>query len=450
MQRTFVLSKTKKPLMPCHPARARKLLKAGKAAVFRFHPFTIILLERAEGEQQRMQLKFDPGSKVTGIALVLFGEKEKQLAWAANLEHRGTTIKRNLLSRRNVRRARRFRNTRYRKPRFLNRTRKKGWLAPSLQSRVDNIISWTSKLKNLAPIVDIAVETVRFDTQKLQNPEVSGIVYQQGTLFGYEVREYLLEKWQRTCSYCDKKDVPLEIDHIVPKSKGGSNRVSNLTLSCHRCNQKKGSQSLSDFLKDKQKRARILAVSKVPLKDAAAVNSIRFEVENQLKTFSLPVEVASGGRTKYNRTQSALPKDHWIDAACVGKEGEDISISSQMQPLHIKAVGRGSRQMCLSDKFGFPRTKAKSQKVVRGFKTGDFVKAVVPKGKNKGTHFGMVGVRFSGSFCLRTPTSKLDGISAKYCTLAQKSLGYTFSFKKEKETLPPPAKARGIRALEDL
>jgi len=124
VQRIFVLSKNKAPLMPCHSARARKLLKLGKAAVFRFHPFTIILREREEGELQKMQLKFDPGSKVTGIALVLFGEK-----------HRGAIIRKNLLSRRGVRRARRFRNTRYRKTRFLNRTRKKGWLAPSLQSR---------------------------------------------------------------------------------------------------------------------------------------------------------------------------------------------------------------------------------------------------------------------------------------------------------------------------
>lgn len=450
MQRIFVLSKNKTPLMPCHPARVRKLLKLGKAAVFRLHPFTIILRERVKGELQKMQLKFDPGSKVTGIALVLFGEKKKQLVWAANLEHRGDIIRKNLLSRRGVRRARRFRNTRYRKPRFLNRTRKKGWLAPSLQSRADNILSWAARLNRFVPLSTLAVETVRFDMHKLQNPEISGVSYQQGTLFGCEVREYLLEKWSRCCAYCDKKDVPLEIDHIVPKSKGGSDRVSNLALSCHKCNQKKGNQSLIDFLKNEKKTAKILAASKASLKDAAAINSIRYEIGNKLKSFSLPIEFSTGGRTKYNRAQSNYPKDHWIDAACVGEEGEDVSISPYMQPLLIKATGRGSRQMCLPDKYGFPRTKPKSQKIVRGFKTGDFVKAVVPKGKNQGVYFGTVAVRTTGSFCLKTPSKKVDGISAKHCVLAQKSLGYTFSFKKNKPALPPPAKARGIRALEVL
>ena len=430
MQRVFVLSKNKTPLMPCHPARARKLLKLGKAAVFRFHPFTIIAKEREEGELQKMQLKFDPGSKITGIALVLFGEKKKQLIWAANLEHRGSIIKKNLLSRRGVRRARRFRKTRYRKPRFLNRTRKKDWLAPSLQSRADNILSWATKLNPFAPLSIIAVETVRFDTQRLQNPEVSGIDYQQGTLFGYEVREYLLEKWHRSCSYCSKKDVPLEIDHIVPKSKEGSDRVSNLTLSCHRCNQKKGNKSLVDFLKSEKKTAKILAASKASLKDAAAVNSIRYEIGNKLKSFSLPIEFSTGGRTKYNRIQNNFPKDHWIDAACVGEEGEDVSISPHMQPLHIKATGRGSRQMRLPDKFGFPRTKAKSQKVVRGFKTGDFVKAIVPKGKNKGTHFGRIAVRSSGNFAINFRKRKPFDVNSKYCKAVQKASGYSFSFLK--------------------
>lgn len=450
MQRTFVLSKKKTPLMPCHPARARKLLKTGRAAVYRLHPFTIILKDREEGEIQRMQLKFDPGSKITGIALVLFGEKKKQLVWAANLEHRGAIIKKSLLSRRGVRRARRFRNTRYRKPRFLNRTREKGWLAPSLQSRVGNIVSWTTKLNQFAPLSTLAVETVRFDMHRLQNQGVSGVSYQQGTLFGYEVREYLLEKWSRCCAYCDKKGIPLEIDHIVPKSKGGSDRVSNLTLSCRKCNEKKGSQPLANFLKDSKRRTKILSGAKTPLKDAAAINSIRFEIGNRLKSFSLPIEFSTGGRTKYNRIQNNFPKDHWIDATCVGEEGEDVSISPNMQPLHIRAIGRGSRQMCLSDKFGFPRTKAKSQKIVRGFKTGDFVKAIVPKGKNKGTHFGTVAVRSTGRFCLRTPNSKIDGVSAKHCVLAQQSLGYTFSFKKINPALPPLAKARGIRAVEVL
>ncbi|MEM7174958.1 MAG: HNH endonuclease [Chlamydiota bacterium] len=242
-----------------------------------------------------------------------------------------------------------------------------------------------------------------------------------------------MEKWGRCCAYCNKKDAPLEIDRIVARSKGGSDRVSNLTLSCHACNQKKGSQSLADFLKDPKKQAKIFSGARKPLKNAVAINSIRFEIGNRLKSLSLPIEFSTGGKTKFNRIQNNFPKDHWIDAACVGE-----------------AVGRGSRQMCLSDKFGFPRTKAKSQKVVRGFKTGDFVKAIVPKGQNQGTYFGTLAVRSNGRFCLKTPNVKVDGISAKHCVLMQQSLGYTFSFKKSKPALPLPAKGRGIRALEVL
>ena len=309
-------------------------------------------------------------------------------------------------------------------------------------------MSWTNKINQLAPLSSLAVETARFDTQKLQNPEISGVDYQQGTLFGYEVREYLLEKWQRVCSYCGGKDVPLEIDHIVPRSKGGSDRVSNLTLSCRKCNEKKSSQSLVDFLKDPTKRAKILAMSKAPLKDAAAINSIRFEIGNRLKSLGLPVEFATGGRTKYNRIQSGLPKDHWIDAACVGKEGENVGIHPNANILQIKATGRGSRQMCLPDKYGFPRTKAKAQKVVRGFKTGDFVKAIIPKGKYRGKHFGRIAIRSKGSFSINPGIRKPFDLNFKYCICVQKATGYHFAKTATNYALPPLPEGRGSRDVE--
>ena len=104
-----------------------------------------------------------------------------------------------------------------------------------------------NRLSRLAPVTAISQELVRFDTQKLDNPEISGVEYQQGTLLGYEVREYLLEKWERECAYCGTGDTPLEIEHVVPRSRGGSDRVSNLTLSCHPCNQSKDALSLVDF-----------------------------------------------------------------------------------------------------------------------------------------------------------------------------------------------------------
>ena len=154
-----------------------------------------------------------------------------------------------LLSRRAIRRGRRNRKTRYRPARFNNRTRKEGWLAPSLQSRVDNVSIWVRRLQKLVPLSSIVVETVRFDMQKIQAPEITGIEYQQGDLLGYEIREYLLEKWGRKCAYCNEENTRLEIDHIVAKSAGGSNRVANLTIACRECNVKKGNSSRSRISK---------------------------------------------------------------------------------------------------------------------------------------------------------------------------------------------------------
>jgi len=294
-------------------------------------------------------------------------------------------------------------------------------------SRVDNVTNWSKKLKSLAPISSIAVETVRFDMQKMQNPEISGVEYQQGELLGYEIREYLLEKWQRKCAYCEAKDIPLEIEHIVPKSKGGTNRVSNLTLACNKCNVKKSNKAVEAFVKDKTKLAKILAKAKVSLKDAAAVNATRYATGNELKKFGLAVSFWSGGRTKRNRCTQDYPKDHWIDAACVGKTGSMVYIPKKLKPLLVKAESRGTRQMCRVDKFGFPRTKAKSQKRVKGFQTGDLVKAIVPKGKKQGNYVGRVAVRTTGNFNIKANRKTIQGISFKYCQLIQRSDGYSYA-----------------------
>ena len=149
MQKVFVLDKNKQPLMPCSASRARELLTRGKAAVFKLYPFTIILKEREKGDIQEIEVKIDPGSKVSGIALVGNFQRGNEVLFAANLEHRGQTIKSSLESRRALRRGRRHRKTRYRAARFENRTRKEGWLPPSLQSRVDNLSNWIyNGLKN--------------------------------------------------------------------------------------------------------------------------------------------------------------------------------------------------------------------------------------------------------------------------------------------------------------
>lgn len=423
VMRVFVLDTNRRPLSPCHPARARELLRKGKAAVFRRVPFMIILKYVPEGEPTPVRVKLDPGSRTTGIALTMRRRGKDEVVWAAELKHKGLEVKSKLYKRRVVRRARRSRKTRYRRARFLNRGRKEGWLPPSLESRVGNVVSWMNRLRRWAFVGGIAMELVKFDTQVMQNPEISGTEYQQGTLFGYEVREYLLEKWGRRCAYCGAKDVPLEVDHIVPRSHGGSNRVSNLTLACHACNQKKGNQPVKEFLHRKPEvLKKVLAQAKTPLWDAAAVNTTRWVLLERLKGIGLPVECGTGGRTKYNRTVQGYPKAHWIDAACVGKTGSAVRLAPDIEAFYIKAMGRGCRQMCRMDRYGFPRTGPKGARTVHGFRTGDLVHANVPKGGHAGIHTGRIVVRTSGSFRV----GENDGVSWRRCRLLQRGDGYRY------------------------
>jgi len=419
----FVLDTRKIPLSPCKPSTARRLLELGKAAVFRQFPFTIILKKEVNATPEPVELKIDPGSKTTGLAILL-GAK---VIFAAELTHRGQAISASLESRAASRGSRRARHTRYRQPRFLNRARPKGWLAPSLQHRVLTTLTWVEKFRRYAPIGSIAQELVRFDLQQLENPEISGIEYQQGELAGYEVREYLLNKWDRKCAYCDAQNLPLQIEHIHPKSKGGSNRISNLALACEKCNLKKGTQDIKDFLKKKPELLKsILAQAKRPLKDAAAVNSTRWALFNALKKTGLPLTTGSGGLTKFNRTRLGLPKTHWLDAACVGQVST-LEICTT-QPLNIKATGHGSRQKCRTDKYGFPSRYVPESPFALGFQTGDIVKAVVTKGKKIGTHVGRVAVRTTGSFNISTALGLIQGISHKYCKTIHKKDGYGYGF----------------------
>jgi len=418
----FVLDTNKRPLIPCKPSVAHKLLTAGKAAVFKRFPFTIILKKAVTATIESISLKLDPGSQTTGIAL-LQGEK---VIFGAELTHRGQAIKASLDSRRALRRGRRNRHTRYRQARFLNRTRRKGWLAPSLQHRVETTLTWVNKLRRLAPISLIVQELVRFDLQQLENPEISGIEYQQGELQGYELREYILTKWNRKCAYCDIENIPLQIEHIQPKAKGGSNRISNLCLACEKCNQKKGTQDVEQFLAEKPDILKhILAQAKRPLKDAAAVNSTRWALFSHLKETGLPVLTGSGGLTKFNRTRLQLPKTHWLDAACVGQV-ESLSVVTS-KPLLIKATGHGTRQMCRTDKFGFPSRYVPRNKFVKGFQTGDIVKAIVTSGKKIGEYVGRVAVRKTGSFNIST-SELVQGISHKYCKTVHHKDGYSYLF----------------------
>jgi len=276
---------------------------------------------------------------------------------------------------------------------------------------------------SLAPISAISFELNRFDTQLMENPDISGVGYQQGELAGFEVREYLLDKWGRKCAYCGAIDVPFEVEHIIPKSRGGSNRISNLTLSCARCNQEKGNKTAGEY-----GHPEVQAHAKVPLRDAAMMNATRWAIWGKLKDIGLPVEAGTGGRTKFNRSEHGYPKAHWIDAACVGESGRQIQIAADHVPLIIAATGHGSRQMCATDAYGFPRQHKKRQKRHHGFVTGDIVRADKPKGKNAGIHIGRVVVRASGSFDLvkRGREPGRISVNAKYCEPVHRADGYSY------------------------
>ncbi|MEH2281505.1 MAG: RNA-guided endonuclease IscB [Nostoc sp.] len=426
MSKVFVIDTDKRPLDPIHPSLARQLLRNKKAAVFRQFPFTLILKEsRPDAPTQPLRLKVDPGAKHTGIALV--NDLNGDVVFAAELKHRGFAIRDALASRRQLRRGRRARITRYRQPRFLNRTRPQGWLAPSLQSRIDNIKTWIDKLRKFAPLVAISQELVRFDMQLMANPDIQGKEYQQGTLAGYETREYLLEKWGRQCAYCGVKDVRFQIEHIHPRAKGGSNSITNLALSCEKCNTKKGTKDIKEFLKiDPSRLEKILKQAKKPLADAAAVNTTRLALLTALKETGLPVERGSGGLTKFNRAQQGLPKSHWLDAACVGKSTPILNIKS-VKPLLIIANGHGSRQSCRTNKFGFPNRHVPREKIHFGFQTGDIVKAIVTTGKKIGNYVGKVAIRSSGNFNISAKNGLVQGISHKFCKRIHAKDGYSYA-----------------------
>jgi 5-methylcytosine-specific restriction endonuclease McrA len=295
-------------------------------------------------------------------------------------------------------------------------------LAPSLRSRVAHITTWYRRLAQRCPIRAISVELVRFDTQALVDPEIRGVAYQQGELLGYEVREYLLEKWGRTCAYCRATGVPLQVEHIVSRTRGGSDRVSNLTLACDPCNQRKGTHTAAEF-----GFPQVQAQAQRPLRDAAAVNSTRWALYQALQATGLPVEAGTGGRTKYNRMRLGWPKTHWQDAACVGASTSERLRIVTPTVLQITATGRGLHSRTKLDRYGFPRLRLPRQKRFFGFQTGDMVAAHVPSGTKQGHYIGRVAVRAKGSFNITTATGTVQGLHYRFFRVLQRADGYRYA-----------------------
>lgn len=449
----FVLDQHKKPLMPTTPKRARLLLARGRAVVHRVKPFVIRLRDRRvqHSALQPVALKIDPGSRVTGMTLARVEETAEgdvhHALHLAEIRHRGEAVHEAKLRQAAARRRRRSANLRHRAPRFLNRRRAPGWLPPSLLSRLGNVVTWTERYCRWAPVTRLEVERIRFDMQLIQNPEITGAEYQHGELAGWELRSYLLVKYDYRCAYCGKQDTPFELDHQVPRSRGGSDRASNLVLACHECNQAKGNHTAAEY-----GHPEVAARAKAPLKDAAAVNATRYRLVEELRRFGVPIGTWSGGRTRWNRARFGLEKTHALDALAVGELG-GVKLG-KLTTLHIHAIGRGQHCRTLWDRYGFPRAYLPRRKLVAGFITGDRVKAVVPAPlKTAGVHVGRIAVRASGSCAIRTSTGTIDGINVRYISLLQRGDGYEYRCAsdpgKAHEPLPPagpkgtPASSKG-------
>ena len=423
--KVFVVDKNLKPCDPVNSAVARILLREKKATVYKHYPFVIKLKVASDIEPQGLQLKIDPGSKVTGLAIV--NQETGEIIFGAELEHRGWIIKRDLDSRRKSRQFRRYRTVRYRPARYLNRKTPSGWIAPSLMSRVYNILTWVKRLLIYTNISSLAVEKSTFDIQRMNDPNIFKREYQRGELFGFDARHYLLQKYNYTCVYCGSRGGSFELDHVIPRSKGGTNKISNLVLACKECNRKKGKSFLDEFLATKPGLCqKIKNTISRPLQHAAAVNITNNRLVKELLQFNLPLDVGFGSQTSFNRNSQKMKKEHWIDAACVGTLNHDLHYNDNFLVFNIKAYGRGKRKMCQTNKYGIPTKYRERAKIRFGFQTGDIVKALVPRGKNKGFLKGRVTVRKRPTFHIDCA----DSINPKYMTLLQKADGYSYSFRK--------------------
>ena len=390
-----VLDQQGKPLMPTtRLGKVYRLLKTQKAHIVSYEPFTIQLdYEPDTHVIQPMTLGVDSGAIHSGYSVA----NEHREYYSAEVVARND-ISNRLSDRRMYRQNRRSRKTRYRKPRFKNRkNKKKGWLAPSLEQKVAVQVNEINHLHRYFPIETIIVETAEFDIQKIKNPDISGIEYQQGTLQGYNIRNYLLEKHKRKCFYCGKIVSDFEVEHMIPKARGGSNRIDNLTLSCHDCNEKKGTLTAEEFIQQtlSAKKAAVklkqLPKEKRLFKYMAHMNATRWTLYNTIKEKYPNVKITYGYITKYNRIQAGLPKAHHVDAKCITGFTTVPSMSQTVVNVKMRRHNRQLHRATFSK--GHIRKAACLPTVTFGFQLYDIVLF------NKHRYY-IKGRRSSGAFAL--------------------------------------------------
>ena len=302
----YVLNIEEKPLMPCKEAKARKLLKQNKAKIYKKEPFTIQLLFICENQTQNITLGVDAGSKHIGLSATTI---EKEL-YAADVELRNDIV--DLLSIRKQNRRTRRNRLRYRKPKFNNRVHSKnsGWLAPSIEQKIQTHIKAVEDIHKLLPITKIIIETASFDIQKIKNPEIHNEEYQQGEQLGFwNVREYVLFRDNHTCQCCKgkSKDKILNIHHIESRKTGGDSSNNLITL-CETCH--KGYHNGTVKLPKTIKRG-------MSFRDASFMGIMRWAFYNRLKEIYPNVSMTYGYITKNTRIKNNLPKEHYIDARCI-------------------------------------------------------------------------------------------------------------------------------------
>ena len=410
----YVLNKDGKPLMPCKSVKARILLKQRKAKVIRREPFTIRLLYGSSGYKQPVTLGVDAGAKHIGLST---STKRKEL-YSADVELR-TDIVNLIATRRELRRGRRNRKTRYRKARFDNRKKPKGWLAPSIQNRINAHISVIAKVHSLLPVTAIVVETASFDIQKIKNPEIQGAEYQQGEQLNFwNVREYVLFRDGHICQYCHgkSKDKVLNVHHIESRKTGG-NAPNNLITLCETCHK----AYHAGKIKLEQKRG-------LSFKEASFMGIMRWALLNKLREIYPNVRNTYGYITKNNRIRLGLPKEHYVDAYCIAG-----NFDAEKLPYYWyqKQVRKHNRQIHKTNFIkGGTRKRNQTPYVLFGFRLFDKVKCESQTGF-------IFGRRSSGSFLVKgLDGGKISaGISYKKLNLICKRQTYLME---RREVAPHP------------
>ena len=370
-----VLDQNGKPLMPTtRLGKVYRLLKTKKAHIVSYEPFTIQLdYEPDTHIIQPITLGVDSGAIHSGYSVA-----NEQREYYSSEVIACDNISYRISDRRMYRQNRRSRKTRYRKPRFNNRkNKKKGWLPPSLEQKVAVQLNEIDHLHRHFPIETIIVEVAEFDIQKIKNPDISGKDYQHGTLQGYNIRNYLLEKHGHKCFYCDKEVSTFEVEHMIPKTKGGSNRIDNLTLSCHSCNQKKGTLTAEEFIKQTlpvekvAKKLKQLPKEKRLFKYMAHMNATRWTLYDAINDKYPNVKMTYGYITKYNRIQAGLPKAHHIDAKCITGFSQVPSFDTTVVKTKMRRHNRRLHRATFSK--GHVRKAASLPTVMFGFRLYDMV-----------------------------------------------------------------------------